>query len=728
MSKKKSQKENVTFNSSVANAMYNAERAEIKGSMLLSAGFIALGAIFTLLGGYKFFSSFNNTLDSTENFDAYAWLIIVAFGVVFVVIGIISMLKSLVNLGQLSSRVKSTESHASPFQSQKLNRKVAEMNQAQARKKAAEQLPPAQMTNGRIKRGFGWGKKKKMSNSDLYDMYNSAPHSTHIDKGASSPPKGPQKAAPVMEQKFDYGIDEDKKLTFADEFLQKNKRDPFAQYRKDLGIQEEPVQKKKSAPKPQFIPSATHQAPKTPIDQMMPVKAPASNDDKTGTFELDLTPSVPAAPVAASLNKAAAAAPASAPSLTKAAPAASLEKKSDISAAKPAEKSEKLDASSITIDSSLILQMTGEKEENPVEESKPSAADNVAKTARTLHDTSKTALDLSFGDDDFFADSTTSDSKTEPAVEESVKEPEPEPAVEAVTETPQNNDFISNRAKSLHDTSKTALDLSFGEDDFFSSDTTAATQQETEYDNTANNYENEAEEEEEYYPASPYGYHHEDDDGMFFATRRDKNIVTQDKAQQVAAQHNVGHASSYIDYSSTSAFVTDTTYTKQSQKASTQQANTEKKAPPAELKKPILQKPESGVSEIRVDNKFDERNKEQALQNLKQKVTRSTTYDFSLFEDIKNGKAQTTTTTPEPAPVPAAPAPAPQAPEQPKRAKREKHEVSSDIVKNGTPAQRKYVEASEFDEWTCPQCGKVNQEYVAICACGRRKPRPRKSK
>ncbi len=54
-----------------------------------------------------------------------------------------------------------------------------------------------------------------------------------------------------------------------------------------------------------------------------------------------------------------------------------------------------------------------------------------------------------------------------------------------------------------------------------------------------------------------------------------------------------------------------------------------------------------------------------------------------------------------------------------------KNGVSSDnneICKNGTRAQRKYVEASEYDEWTCPSCGKVNQEYVGMCACGARKP------
>ena len=53
-------------------------------------------------------------------------------------------------------------------------------------------------------------------------------------------------------------------------------------------------------------------------------------------------------------------------------------------------------------------------------------------------------------------------------------------------------------------------------------------------------------------------------------------------------------------------------------------------------------------------------------------------------------------------------------------------EGNSDIIKNGTRSQRKFVDASEYDEWSCPECGKVNQEYVGICACGARKPRAKK--
>ena len=47
----------------------------------------------------------------------------------------------------------------------------------------------------------------------------------------------------------------------------------------------------------------------------------------------------------------------------------------------------------------------------------------------------------------------------------------------------------------------------------------------------------------------------------------------------------------------------------------------------------------------------------------------------------------------------------------------------SQIVQNGTPAQRKFVDAADYDEWTCPGCGSVNQEYVGVCSCGERKPR-----
>lgn len=49
--------------------------------------------------------------------------------------------------------------------------------------------------------------------------------------------------------------------------------------------------------------------------------------------------------------------------------------------------------------------------------------------------------------------------------------------------------------------------------------------------------------------------------------------------------------------------------------------------------------------------------------------------------------------------------------------------VNREICVNGTRSQRKFVDASEYDEWVCPQCGKVNQEYVGVCCCGRQKPR-----
>ena len=77
---------------------------------------------------------------------------------------------------------------------------------------------------------------------------------------------------------------------------------------------------------------------------------------------------------------------------------------------------------------------------------------------------------------------------------------------------------------------------------------------------------------------------------------------------------------------------------------------------------------------------------------------------------------------PQPSPQPASYTPNNFAAEKPQVRPNSK-DFSSDIVKNGTPAQRKYVEASQFDEWICPECGKTNQEYVGICACGRRKPR-----
>ncbi|MBQ1517155.1 MAG: hypothetical protein IIZ46_03015 [Clostridia bacterium] len=714
MSKNRAPKGNAAFNTSVANAMYAAEKKELAVSALISGLFIVAGGATAGFGFYKFTSSVDSSIDITENIDAYAWLIVVLIGAVCGIIGIISVLKNVINLGQLTARMKKTESHASPFQSQKLNRKVAEMNQAQARKKASDDLPPAQMTNGRIKRGLGWGKKKKMSNSDLYDMYNATPQDTHIEKGEKPVKKGPQKSAPMMEQKFDYGLDEgkDKKLTFADEFMQKNKRDPFAQYRKDLGIQDEPEQKIEHKQKPKFIPSASAQAPK-------PIGVPSQpvSGDKTGTFEIDLTAPAPetttakaAAPV---LTK-----PASEPAVPAVPAAPAAPQKAEKTA------SEKLDSSSITIDSSLMKQMKeNSAPENTVKEKAASPSKSVAQTAKALHNTSKTALDLSFGADDLFGDNKAKETTAQKAEEKPVdtkpelteEPPKAEPlkktdfVIETASKELPKDNAVSERAKSLHDTSKTALNLSFGADEFFSSDEPAE-------EDAANEYaEYEEYEEEQTEKASPYGYHHDDDDGMFMGARRDRNIVTQDRAQQTNSQKLTGRTSSYIDHSTSSAFVTDTTYTKKSQKAAAQQNASVQKAPAAELKKPILQKPQSS----------EKINKDKALQNLKQKVSRSTSYDFSLFESNTQSTQANAKPIEQKAAAPEATS-APTAPKKNEKQNRKKQEVSSDICKNGTPAQRKYVEASEFDEWTCPQCGNVNQEYVGVCACGRRKPRPRK--
>ncbi|MBQ5440132.1 MAG: hypothetical protein IIT49_05060, partial [Clostridia bacterium] len=83
MSKNKTPKGNAAFNTSVANAMYNAEKREISVSLLLSAGFIVMGGAVAGFGVYKFSSTVDKTVEITENIDSYAWLIVVLIGAVF---------------------------------------------------------------------------------------------------------------------------------------------------------------------------------------------------------------------------------------------------------------------------------------------------------------------------------------------------------------------------------------------------------------------------------------------------------------------------------------------------------------------------------------------------------------------------------------------------------------------------------------------------------------------
>ena len=603
MSKKQSQ-QNVPTLSPIANAMYNAQRKEITSSIITSLSFLAVGIIVTLFSVVKYFKITAAMTDSSEKIDALAWLVIAGVGIGVVAIGVVNMLKSFVSLGQLGSLLKKTESHASPFQDQQLSKRVAQMNQSQAMKKA--ETASAEQRKQDKKKGFGLFGKKKLSSSELYDKYNPPKQQNTSRQTLTAPPK----AKPLMEQKFDYGIHEEKELTFADEFLMKNKRDPFAQYRKELGIKEEAP--KPIEHKPQFI----HQSSNNKNNSNNSNNATTVQGGHGSSFEFDLSQIKPISAGTESAKKETTPAPSGKSLLSEldlsgnfGDNSSEAVKETPKEQPKPKSLLSELDFGGSFGDTSSTTPTT---QETPKEQPKP----------RSL--LSELDFGGSFGDTSSATATTTETPKEQPkprsllseldfsgnfgdtsSATVSVQQPTPTPQPKQDTPKAPIDDPVARRANV-----KMVSFLSDRSNDSFAEITGVEKISENQSVNAS----------------SPYGMHREEDDGMFFATRSNNTSFT----QQATAQ-------------------------------------SQQQKPQAQHTKPASQ------------------------------TTKSQSYNLDNF-----------------------------AASQPKQ-KPKKKEVSSEICKNGTPAQRKYVEASEFDEWTCPQCGKTNQEYVGVCACGRRKPRPRKS-
>ena len=604
MSKK--QQQNVPTLSPIASAMYNAQRKEITSSIITSLVFLAVGGIVTLFSIFKYFKISGSITDSSEKVDAFAWLVIAGVGIGVVAIGIVNMLKSFTSLGQLGSMLKRTESHASPFQDQQLSRRVAQMNQSQAMKNA--EIVSAEQRKQAGKKGFGLFGKRKMSSSELYDKYN--PPKQQNQQGQTQRMTAPPKSRPMMEQKFDYGLHEEKEMTFADEFLMKNKRDPFAQYRKELGIKEEAP--KPIEHKPQFI-NANRTAKTAPavqggsrssvgLNNISPVTAEstrASQNNKSMLSELDFSGMLDQTASAAPVVQSPSVQPKQKSLLSE------LDFSGSFGSETPATPIENKPTTQSKPRSLLSeLDFGGSFGENtqttPVE-------DTAASKPQPRSLLSELDFGGSFGDDTTSAEPVDNTASSQPRPRSLLSEldfggdfgetstvEQPAPVVTQKVEEKKApvDDPVARRASI-----KMISFLSDKSDDTFAEITGV--------EKIPSNKPVEG--------TSPYGMHREEDDGMFFASRSNNTSFTQGSAP-VQQQH------------------------------------------------------------------------------------------------------------PQPSPQPASYTPNNFAAEKPQVRPNSK-DFSSDIVKNGTPAQRKYVEASQFDEWICPECGKTNQEYVGICACGRRKPR-----
>lgn len=675
VSRKSNKTDTIGNPSAIANAMYDAQKKEITSSMVLSLSFIAAGLIVAVIGIFQYFSIKNNMTDSSESIDAMAWVVIAGVGLLVGIIGLVSIMRSVVSLGQIGSWAKEAESHASPFQAQKLHRKVAAMNQAQSMEKPANQG----MAEGKQKRGFfkrGKENKNKQNSDELYYKYNPQ------EKKAAPP----QKSAPVMEQKFDYGINEDKKLTFADEFLKKNKRDPFAQYRKDLGIKEEPVEETKQ--KPKFIIS-------NPVNQnntaSVPVQVPVQKTDHdTDLLGKTLVPqketSVP-----------------------------SLDKQDD-------------EESGFDFAMSYLSQ-----NEDKTEQPKTSSYDNASSpvresTVETISQPEEPAVSVSnspYGehnesDDDYFFSA-----KTSTAVSSQQQTPIVQQHQPAHKAQPSGNGFTpdisaamskqSGKSKNLAPPT-VMLDLDYKKErpseeyDFSLFEEIAPGK--TKKSSTNSNTSQKTSEKNNY-------------DDMFFGSTNQSSQENQEFE---------------------SDFLTD--FAKQSESKTnynslnyTTQAETAKKSvklPDIESKSAVDETgSRQSIAETSFsypngkptfNNDFEQSKATQSTQIQNQEQTAPQQYSSSQQQFVLQKQKQTTTP------------PKTRATRAKKNKQNNKKSFSesflskngkiensnSEIVKNGTRSQRKFVDASEYDEWSCPQCGKVNQEYVGVCACGSRKPRPRK--
>ena len=633
MSKK--QQQNVPTLSPIASAMYNAQRKEITSSIITSLVFLAVGGIVTLFSIFKYFKISGSITDSSEKVDAFAWLVIAGVGIGVVAIGIVNMLKSFTSLGQLGSMLKRTESHASPFQDQQLSRRVAQMNQSQAMKNA--EIVSAEQRKQAGKKGFGLFGKRKMSSSELYDKYN-PPKQQNQTQRMTAPPK----SRPMMEQKFDYGLHEEKEMTFADEFLMKNKRDPFAQYRKELGIKEEAP--KPIEHKPQFI-NANRTAKTAPavqggsrssvgLNNISPVTAEstqASQNNKSMLSELDFS---------GMLDQTASAAPVvQSPSV------------------QPKQKSL---LSELDFSGSFGSETPATPIENkPTTQSKP----------RSL------LSELDFGGS--FGENT----QTTPVEDTAASKPQPRSLLSELdfggsfgSETPATP--VEDTAASKPQPRSLLSELDFGGS--FGDDTTSAEP----VDNTASSQ------------PRPRSLLSELDFGGDFGetstVEQPAPVVTQKVEEKKAPVDDPVARRASIKMISFLSDKSDDTF-----------------AEITGVEKIPSNKPVEGTSPYGMHREED---------------------DGMFFASRSNntsftqGSAPVQQQHPQPSPQPASYTPNNFAAEKPQVRPNSK-DFSSDIVKNGTPAQRKYVEASQFDEWICPECGKTNQEYVGICACGRRKPR-----
>lgn len=604
---------------SISDALYDAKRSEVMQTVIISLIFLFGGLITVIVSFVKYFGVLKTAAEPSDSIDANSWLVIAAVGAVIAIIGIVSTVKSLTSISGIASSIKGMMTSVSPFQ-QPLNRNVAVMNQSQSMQKPMEK---GMAEENKAVGNLGFLKIKKPASktsgttddskgSKIYDKYNKKRvPAASVSKSVTAPPK----SEPLRVQKFDYGINEEREKSFAENFLAKNKRDPFAQHRKELGIKDE-AEAQSKAPKPQFIASGRSVQNKTVQNQQV---SNSTASQKTFNREMNIRPDNQVQTANYPLNNG---------NLT----SGNHQSHNIQTSHNPA-------ISTVT-DDDFFLSFSNTTVSQPVyqqqTENLNTHRQNTTVEKITQNDSKSVGTDVSYSDDDYFLNyNTTTDDETydlslfEDNSDSSSTSETDSPAEKSNRKDKESNQQYSAPAQSTG--SNKSINLSYGIDS-------------------------------------------ENDFEVLSYTGMDavnSGEVALNYVEPVSS-NNIQQPLSYRPESSAEYSSLETSFNT----ANRERSASENK-PVSNVEKTFNRKPET---------------------NAGKKINSGIISGFKKIGNKKSADEVFNKETPS------------------------KQNVNHEICINGTKSQRKFVDASEYDEWTCPECGKVNQEYVGVCCCGRRKP------
>lgn len=669
---------------SISDALYNAKRSEVTQEAIASFVFLLIGLIIIIISFVKYFNITNAAQEPSDNVNANAWLIFAAVGAVIGVIGLINAVKSLTSFSGIASSIKGMMSKASPFQARPVNRGVAAMNQSQSMSNA----PSKGMADKDKAVGYK-GMMKKLRKSDdsssgagkTYDKYNGIQTQSAPRKNPS-----PQSQPPSMVQKFDYGIDEVNKKSFADKFLEENKRDPFEEYRRELGIEQAP--KKEKEAKPQFIISN---------------RAPASNLTYGMSQE----------------------------SISKQSQSDSQIKQQTVSPVIPVnnsiESTEHIPQLKENGDTALKTSYNSPKQINLTK----SETASVSKDFFPQY----TIPSVKSENDDFFLSfgKHTQVSVTQQQISHVEKKDALSKESNNISSSDENEFFLNYQPSS--DIDIDTYDLSQFDDLSSSPKVNKNPVSDSVFDEQPSSVKNTKN------INLSYGFEKTSNSGVP-ATNRNRVI-----SEEPTLSYNFGNPIKNIDEVMRIAGLdlkpledTKTAETTQQKNPHNEKLKSESTVKTdATLKSTSDNRIGTKTTTQTDKNKTVEVSDKSKKNNASQDCSQANKYNFDAFSERKSKESYHTeveknTKT-----------------KQGKfnfsfliskfellktKGKNKKSDIKDinqktdtktnanhEICTNGTKSQRKFVDASEYDEWSCPTCGKVNQEYVGVCCCGTRKPR-----